>query len=487
MYQDYKKVLAFVNKLNDYSKRKYNKELKDIDKPCFETLFMDSDYNRDYQKYKDELLEDKNNNNIEYVRAYYREHMTDIGLYRKVEDMSDNDLMNFINCIRVNQMGDFVIIRYDEIRIFNNKVLDRNVFNIYDGLLRECRSIVLDINRCKIVSLPFYKFMNLNESEDYSEKNVMYKLSRADLVEYTNKLDGSFIQITMLDRIYNFYKYPEILASSRNIEDSEIVKNAREWYENHPEYKNLVRSYPEYTLMFEWISLKDKHVVKYSSKDCGLYLIGMRHKKSGSLLNYKDVVKIGEDYGVKHTEVYDITFKEMKDSLSAYKASEREGYVVNIDGFLVKMKCADYLNMVQLMREFGHENAVIRAMSDNRIDEIFMTLPKEYHDRTRETVELLSKYIQDVDKVIKDLTEYAVNHRSSDMKVMDKWFKKLPKVVRGSIKRRFFNHLKGIEGIEWDYLRTNNTKLDNNYINLTEFMKRKKLIEEINLKDYETL
>lgn len=484
MLKDYEKVIAFIKRLDNYSVRKYNKHLREIG---VERLFSESNYLVEYTKCKKELMIDKNNGDIKYVREYYNEHMKDIDQTRKIDDMSDSDLMNLINCTRCAQSVDFLIIRYDEVKVFNNKLIKGNVFNIYEGLLRECRSIVLDINRYKVVSLPFYKFMNLNESEDYSEKNILDRLAKANVVEYTNKIDGSFIQITKLNREYNFYKYQELLASSRNVDETEIVGNAREWYENHPEYKLLVRSYPEYTLMFEWVNLKDKHVVKYESKDCGLYLIGMRHKETGVLLNYKDIIKIAEEYRVRHTEAYDMNYKEIKKSLNEFKASEKEGYVINIDGFLVKMKCKDYLNMVNIMKEYGHENTVIKAVSDNKIDEVLMILPEEYHDRTNKTVDMLYDYINRIDMVVKGLTEYALTNKDKNMADINKWFKKLPKLVRGTVKREFFNNIRGIRGDEIDYLRTNHIKMENNYINMTELTKRDKSLRSINIDDYKTL
>ena len=322
MITDYRKVIEFIRKLNNYSLRKYNKALVEVD---IDKLFLESDYLVEYNQCKEALATDCNNGEFVYARDYYNSNISDIDKTRKVEDMSDNDLMNLVNCIRYSQVGDLLILRYDEVKIFNNKVVKRNSFEIYDGILRECRSIVLDIVKFEVVSLPFYKFMNMNESEEYSEKSILNRLAKASTVEYTDKLDGSFIQITKLERNYPFYKYTDLLASSRNIENTEIVREAREWYEGHRDYKRLVEEYSDYTLMFEWVSLNDKHVVKYDLKDCGLYLIGMRHKETGDLLNYKEVIRIAEEYKVWHTKYYDITYDKMKESLSTFKASEKEG------------------------------------------------------------------------------------------------------------------------------------------------------------------
>lgn len=498
MLQEYKKVLAFLERLEDYSRRKYGKRLNDIEingvRSCLDVILYDSDYYKDCEECKKELLMDrsKENNNIEYVKAYYKKRIENVELSRSIMEMSDYDLMNLINCIKVSQLVNLILIRYDDERIYNNKLLSGCVFDIYEGVLRECRSIVIDIDKFKVVSLPFYKFMNLNESEDYAESTVLDRLKRANKVEYTNKLDGSFIQITTIDsNIKRFYEYPELLASSQNILETELIKDARKWYECNTNYKLLVRSYPEYTLMFEWISLKDKHVVKYESKDCGLYLIGMRHKKSGRLLSYNEVVEIAEKYSVWHTDIYDMTYEKMRESLYEFKASEKEGYVVNIDGFLVKMKCVDYLNMVRIIKEYGHENAVIKAVSDKRIDEVLMEIPKEYHDRTRITANRLYAYIERIDKDVDDLVEYAIDKKNKEglgIEEIAEWIKTLPKILRGTIKKKFFNKIKGIvDENEVDYLRNNHTKMLNNYINMAELERREKLLTGINVNDYKTL
>lgn len=484
MITDYRKVIEFIRKLNNYSLRKYNKALVEVD---IDKLFLESDYLVEYNQCKEALATDCNNGEFVYARDYYNSNISDIDKTRKVEDMSDNDLMNLVNCIRYSQVGDLLILRYDEVKIFNNKVVKRNSFEIYDGILRECRSIVLDIVKFEVVSLPFYKFMNMNESEEYSEKSILNRLAKASTVEYTDKLDGSFIQITKLERNYPFYKYTDLLASSRNIENTEIVREAREWYEGHRDYKRLVEEYSDYTLMFEWVSLNDKHVVKYDLKDCGLYLIGMRHKETGDLLNYKEVIRIAEEYKVWHTKYYDITYDKMKESLSTFKASEKEGYVINIDGFLVKMKCSDYLGMVNILKEYGHENVVIKAVSDNKIDEVLLVLPEEYHERTRRTVDSIYEYIAKMDKTVKEISEYALEHQDTDIKIMSAWFNRLPKLVRGTVKRRYFNSIRNIPGDEVDYLRTNHIKMVDNYINLAELTKRQKVLDSINVDNYRTL
>lgn len=493
MLKDYEKVLMVLERINNYTIKKYNKALYEIDKDKYRSvldrLFYESDYINDYNTCKLRLLENYGDSKRidEQVRKFYKENMNGIDTSNTIENMSDNDLMNYINCTKTAQLENLLIIRYDEVRIYNNKAIGRNVYDIYEGVLRECRSIVIDIREFKIVSLPFYKFMSIDECEEYSRSNILKRLNNAKIIEYSDKIDGSFIQITKLKEKYSYYEYNELLTSSKNIIDGEVVDDARKWYDNHINYRELINEYPDYTVIFEWVSMNDKHIVKYEKEDCGLWLIGMRHKESGKLLNYHEVVEIANRFQVKHTEIYDINYNLANESLSKFKCSEKEGYVINIDGFLVKMKCSDYLDMVNILKENGHENAVIRAVSDNRIDELMMVLPDAYHSRVNETLDIIYDFIEKTSTLVTDLSQYAISNKDVDVEVMNKWLKGLPKVVRGTVKKLYYNNIKGFKNPDIDYLRGNHFRLENNYINMAELNKRKKIIDSLDINKYKTL
>lgn len=488
MLRDYNKVLQFLRKVDDYAVRVYGKHLADIDKEDYRSVldcvYFKSDFCamfRECKKAWAEVAPDIKEHEEVISGEFWQDYIQDIHIMATVEEMSENDLMCFLNCLVSSQIGDFIIIRYNEIRIFNNIVVTMKATEMYDKLLRECRSIVVNIRDFTIVSLPFYKFMNLNEAADYMAQTVMDRLHKAKVVEYSDKMDGSFVQITKLDKDYDFYPYSEVLTSSKNIWDTPIVDGARAWYEAHENYKELVRSYPEYTLMFESISMDDKHIVRYTKEQTGLYLIGMRHKESGELLSYAQVVKIADTFGVLHTDVYDISFEQLQKNLSKFKAGEKEGYVINIDGFLVKMKCEDYVSMVAIIKENGHDNSVIKAISNDSLGELKSLLPEEYLDGVNEVAEEIYEYIELIDSKIKQCLDY-MDEVHLDRVDVEKWCKGLPYCMSGTVRSKYFCKLNNKPlKFKLDYLRTNNSQLVNNYINMAELKRRKKVVQDFDL------
>lgn len=488
MLKDYEKVLKVLRKLNDYTLRVYNSCLCDIDKDTYRSVldkvYFESEFCSQFRLCKKAWAEvdstDKDNDVVS-ARHFWKDYIDDVDTARNIDEMSDNDVLNFLNCLTSSQIGDFVIIRYNEIRIFNNIVMVGETFDAYDGLLRECRSFVFNVRSFSVVSLPFYKFMNLNEAADYSSDAVSKRLENASSVEYSNKMDGSFIQISKLDKTSDFYNYPDILTSSKNILDTDIVVLGRKWYESQPDYKRMVMDNPDYTFMFEMIDMNDKHVVFYTKDDCGLYLIGMRHKESGEIVSYHDVVKIAEKYNVRHTEVYDITYSEMQKNLERYKASQKEGYVMNIDGFLVKMKCSDYKSLVSIIRKNNNSNSVIVAISNDSLGELYSILPEEYHEDIKKLAEEVYDYIELITSTVSSLVDYLCTS-DIELKQVANWCKDLPKVISGQVSYLYFNRVKNIKNkYEIDYLRTSNVKQYNNYINYEELKRRAKVLKDFDV------
>ena len=459
MLKDYKRVLLVMEKLNSYAKRVYGKALADIDKgeyrSVLDRVYYESAYCQSFLECKKawgEIDVTLRENGEVQAKDFWPQYIKDVDMARNVEEMSENDIMTFLNSLTSSQVGDFIIIRYNEYRIFNNFVMLGNTYDAYEGLLRECRSFVFNVRTLRVVSLPYYKFMNRGEA--------------------------------------TVYKYPELLTSSKNILNTETVVLGRKWYEIQPEYKNLVRGNPEYTFMFEMIDPEDKHVVRYNKDQYGLYLIGMRHKETGEIVSYHNVVKMAEKYGVRHTTVYDITYSEMQESLTEYKASQKEGYVVNIDGFLVKIKCDEYRNMVALLRggeKSGNANSVIIAISNDSLGELISTLPEEYHEDVNATAKEVYAYIELAEKTVNELVNYLLSV-SVQAGQAASWCKKLPKPFGGVVRTIYFNKLRGIDGkYQSDFLRTNNVKMQNNYINHEELKRRRKTLTEFKIDQYKTL
>lgn len=460
MLQDYKKVLQYLKRLNSYVISHYGTTLDKIEyvRSSLDTIA------KDFRKSCDDITK------------------LDVDITRTMNEMTEDDILNFFLCFNSTQYGNLLLLKYDEIKYWNNYWLQHNSFEAYEGLLSEMRSIVVDISNFKVVSLPFYKFRNINESEMYSEKNIMNRLMRGNVIEYANKLDGSFIQITFLNKNYSFYPYEHLLTSSGNIKNTELIKEAREWYESNLNYKYFVESFKEYTIIFEWISMNDRHVVEYSLDDCGLWLIGMRHKVTGELISYTELINLAEQYGLRHTEIYSGTYDDIKKTLYEYKSNEKEGYVLNIDGFLVKLKCLDYCNMVGLIKTVSSPNTVIESINNKTFDDLKSRIPDEYRNRLNNTANRVFYYLELIDSTVNKLLYYIFNQNLS-IKEVDRWMNQLPRILKGYIKRQYFNRKKGITDDVINYLKANGLN-NSNCITMTELEKRITFLESFNVEDY---
>lgn len=465
MLKDYINVINYIKKLDKCIFNIYNKKL-------YELEYNGS--NSSLEKVIKDLKKKKSINENNYF---------DIDISRSLNSMTQDDILNFLLCTKSSQYGTFVVIRYNEIGIWTNKWMRNAPFDAYNCLLREMRSIVIDLYNYKIISLPFYKFMNINENKDYLENEIMNRIINSKSVEYAEKIDGSFVQITSLNKKYSFYPYNDLLTSSKNLKNTIIVNDARDWYEEHNNYKDFVNTYKEYTILFEWISLNDKHIVNYSKDDCGLWLIGMRHKITGELLNYSVIVSLAEKFGLKHTQMIYGTYDEIVCSLSKFKANQKEGYVLNIDGFLVKLKCQDYLNMVGYIKEKASPNAVIKSIDTNTLDELLLQLPDNYKDRIMEIANKVYNYLDLMDSNINLCLDYLRN-KNFDMECRNKWLNSIPKVLRGFLKKQYFGEInKKNEIIVKSYLKIAGLS-NSNCISFKELENRLEELKKININDY---
>lgn len=124
-----------------------------------------------------------------------------------------SEYADLLSRLELNQNGHFLLLRYGQYSDIYNGEIDNSgeeLWSIYDGFYRECRSIVIDIVNDKIVLCPFAKFFNINELEETSLENIQSRIDNAKTVEFSNKLDGSMQSAT-------WYNGQIIMAGSQSI------------------------------------------------------------------------------------------------------------------------------------------------------------------------------------------------------------------------------------------------------------------------------
>jgi hypothetical protein len=89
--------------------------------------------------------------------------------------------------------------------------------------------------------------------------------------------------------------------------------------------------------------------------------------------------------------------------LDKYKAHEKEGFVLNIDGFMVKIKCDDYMNIHKILSNISSINLIIQKISDDQFDDLISKVPLSYRDRVIKVANVIFNYIESTDKIVKEL------------------------------------------------------------------------------------
>ena len=344
--------------------------------------------------------------------------------------------------LQLNQYGDLLLIRYGKYTdVFSGESEYDFVefWDMYDGFYQECRSLVINIIKEELVLTPFKKFRNLNECEENSIENIKKKIEIAKSIEITDKLDGSM-------QSARWYDNKVIMSGSQALNKSESWRLADGYnmLTTNKNYVTMLKDYSDYTFIFEYISLKDAHVVLYDKSQEGLYLIGVREVETGNQLSYKDVLGLAKKYDVKCTKLYDKTLDEVMSELTVYKAYEKEGFVMNIDGHMVKIKCDDYVNIHRILSNISSINLIIQKISEDQFDDLISKVPESYRDRVMNVANIIFNYINETDRIVKELYETA---DKADKKTFMIW-------VDNNVDNKFRGYLKNIYvGRENNYLK----------------------------------
>ncbi len=188
------------------------------------------------------------------IKREYEERYKDgiLNVEHWVERLNNEKYIDFLAPLQLNHYKEYVLVRYGLAE------MQRGMWTDPESVYRHCRSTVIDLKNGEIVLHPFTKFFNLNEVEETSLDNVINKLKTAKVIEIANKLDGSLFSAR--------YYRGEIFTSTSMALDEENswrLADAKRMLKESKEIQKLILKYPEYTFVFEYISLKDPHVVIY--------------------------------------------------------------------------------------------------------------------------------------------------------------------------------------------------------------------------------
>lgn len=367
---------------------------------------------------------------IEVKRAWGKLPCTDMfretpTFLKMLDELNREDFNEVFDCLQINQKGDFILIRYGLAE------MQSGMWNDPNSIYRECRSTVIDIENECVVIAPFRKFFNINEIKENTLENIERAIRNAKVVEFADKLDGSF-------QCVRFYKGEFILTGSMAIdpEKSWRVKAGYSMLTNN--HKRMIKENKCITFMFEFIHPKDAHVVKYTEDKTGLHLIGMRDSMSGYEYYYSDVVNIGSKYGVKTVRIENINLNDVLDRSKTEISSDKEGWVLNVDGYRVKIKCDDYVDLHRLLDKLSSVNTVIKNVAEDRVDDMMSKLPDSHKPRIEKLVKVFEDYV--VEKELTIQRYFDLSPKDISRKGFMIWVDtRVPEEYRGYVRNKYLN------------------------------------------------
>ena len=284
--------------------------------------------------------------------------------------------------VQINQCGSMVLIRY------GLHEMGRGMWEDKNSPLREARSLVFDIMTEELVLTPFRKFFNLNEVEENSIENIEKEIIKCERFEVSEKMDGSM-------QSYRYYN-GRIIGSGSMALDPRNSFRLEEGYQlltdNH---KKMIKSMPTITFIFEYISEKDKHVVPYDyDTQKGLYLIGMRNVIDGEEYPYETIKEVSEAFNVPCCKIYQYdTLQEVLEHLNKMTVKDGEGFVLNIDGHKIKLKCEDYLQLHRLDDKLSSPNVLIQAYAEGTIDDLYANMTPLMKEKNKDVMDTIEKFM----------------------------------------------------------------------------------------------
>jgi len=300
----------------------------------------------------------------------------------------------------------FILLKYGSIIPIDGM----DPFQIHGGILMECRSLVVDLEKDCIALCPYRKFFNLNENPETDERKIRSMIIGAETVEFTEKIDGSM-------QSARWYDNRLLMSGTRAVDPkySYRLRNGLDFIHANENYLDMIRSDPDTTFIFEYVFPDDEHVVRYNSEDYGMYLTGARDCRDGREWTYKEVIEKAERYGVRHVTMLDIDLDGAIGSLDERKWFEAEGYVMSIDGFKTKIKFNDYVLFHARLDDVSTPAGILRAYNRGYIDDIISKLDGQ----KRERIAMYAGRIKDFERGMSDEME-ALYSRLLDQKLVSR-------------------------------------------------------------------
>ena len=323
---------------------------------------------------------------------------------------------NVLNNVQINQYGYLCLFKYKSYNVLFNEMNPSELWTAYDGIYRDCRGVTIDVKNDVLVCNGFNKFFNVNELEETSVDVIAEKIVNAKMVEVTDKLDGSL-------QMARYYNNGVVLTGSTGLdpEESYRVKNGTNFILNNYNYFSMLKENPNICFIFEYIMEDDPHVVMYDySKIGGLHLLGWRDMNTGYLASYAETFEMAEKFNVMTTSAENYTFDELLKVRDNFHCADKEGWVINIDGYRVKLKCTEFTELHGVISgvRFNSDrlgNTLLRALQNDNIDDIMAGMTERYKNEAEKTLNTIRKYIDIHEGILDKYLEEGKDYMSTPL------------------------------------------------------------------------
>lgn len=225
----------------------------------------------------------------------------------------------------------------------------------FNGIAKNFRGVIFEEETGEMLSLPFHKFFNLNQREEFSFEK--FKERKAKIFE---KMDGSMVQ---------FFKYKGNLQSSTRM--SNETRQSTTGLKLALENKRLKESIEDsidngLTPIFELVSPKNQIVIAYPKTK--LVYLSSRGRKNGDYY-------FEEKYEDK-SSCLNFEFKEIYSHLDK---ENYEGYVCYFEDEILKVKTQWYLQKhrtVDVLMKPAYN--LCQIVFDGNMDDFVANAPNEY-------------------------------------------------------------------------------------------------------------
>lgn len=181
-----------------------------------------------------------------------------------------------------------------------------------------------------------------------------------------------------------------------------------------------------------------------NQKDEGMHLIGARSVETGEHLPYYKLIDAASAYEIKVVDLERKTLEQLLVDMKQMKSNEKEGWVINVDGHYVKVKCDDYVNMHRLLDRVSSVNVIIEAIANEAFDDLVSKIPDSYKERVNNVANLIFTYLK---KTKQQINEWYAKAPKKTQKEFMIWVEQnVPQHIKPYVRSEYL-------GVEYNLLK----------------------------------